>query len=168
MVTDRVDEEMRALLLRRRGTGAYTPHALSTAEGIIAGLVAGTSTAPRMSGLRGRCNGANDTGSITTLTTNPIWTVQTAQSTRSTLAPGSSDGVETKKVKPSALQAAQAIYDKDGITGFWRGIGPALILVINPVIQVSPTPSNSHIIASCLYIMSWVSGIQVYLVMKFC
>lgn len=83
-------------------------------------------------------------GSITTLTTNPIWTVQTAQSTRAvttTISPeGDSTtdpGLTVKKVKPSAIEAARAIYKQDGIQGFWRGIGPALILVINPVIQVS-------------------------------
>lgn len=27
------------------------------------------------------------------------------------------------------------ILDKDGLRAFWRGIGPALVLVINPVIQ---------------------------------
>jgi hypothetical protein len=32
---------MRALLMRRRGNTPGTPHALTTAEGIIAGLVAG-------------------------------------------------------------------------------------------------------------------------------
>lgn len=45
-------------------------------------------------------------------------------------------GEGTKKVKPSAMEAAGEIYNKDGVKGFWRGIGPALILVINPVIQV--------------------------------
>lgn len=29
----------------------------------------------------------------------------------------------------------QHILRKDGIAAFWRGIGPALVLVINPVIQ---------------------------------
>lgn len=27
------------------------------------------------------------------------------------------------------------ILSKNGVAGFWRGIGPALVLVINPVIQ---------------------------------
>lgn len=111
------DEEMRALLLRRRGTAGSVSPALTTGEGIVAGLVA---------------------GSITTLTTNPIWTVQTAQSTRAvTTGTASADG-KVRKIKPSAIEAAKAIYKQDGIQGFWRGIGPALILVINPVIQVCP------------------------------
>ena len=73
-------------------------------------------------------------GSITTLTTNPIWTVQTAQATRAVVSGTAADG-KVKKTKPSAIQAARAIYKQDGIPGFWRGIGPALILVMNPVIQ---------------------------------
>lgn len=32
-------------------------------------------------------------------------------------------------------ETIQNILAKDGITAFWRGIGPALVLVINPVIQ---------------------------------
>jgi adenine nucleotide transporter 17 len=69
--------------------------------------------------------------------TNPIWTVQTAQATRAVVVNnGQTDGKVTK-IKPSALEAANDIIKKDGIKGLWRGIGPALILVINPVIQVS-------------------------------
>jgi adenine nucleotide transporter 17 len=136
---------MRALLMRRRGNTPGTPHALTTAEGIIAGLVAGE---PLMLPLTESSRAqAHATGSITTLTTNPIWTVQTAQSTRAVTVTGagagSADG-KVKKIKPSAIEAARAIYKQDGIQGFWRGIGPALILVINPVIQVSPVHLLRH------------------------
>jgi hypothetical protein len=81
-------------------------------------------------------------GSITTLATNPIWTVQTAQSTHAVVVPktsGESDEApngEAKKIRLSAVDAASQILKKDGVKGFWRGIGPALVLVINPVIQV--------------------------------
>jgi adenine nucleotide transporter 17 len=81
-------------------------------------------------------------GSITTLVTNPIWTVQTAQSTKAVAAASSAtaqsgDGTSgTKPPRLSATAAAQEILKQDGVKGFWRGIGPALILVINPVIQV--------------------------------
>lgn len=45
---------------------------------------------------------------------------------------------EGKDVKQlSAAEATAAIIQSDGLKGLWRGIGPALILVINPVIQVS-------------------------------
>ncbi|CAD6565929.1 MAG: hypothetical protein TREMPRED_001919 [Tremellales sp. Tagirdzhanova-0007] len=102
-------EEMRTLLMRRRSKVSSSPSALTTSEGIIAGLIA---------------------GSITTLVTNPIWTVQTAQSTRAVIT-----AEDSGKVKPSVVDAASEIFSKDGVKGFWRGIGPALILVINPVIQ---------------------------------
>ncbi|TYJ52460.1 hypothetical protein B9479_006935 [Cryptococcus floricola] len=114
-------EEMRSLLIRRRGnTPTSSTSALTTTEGILAGLIA---------------------GSITTLTTNPIWTVQTAQATHATTARNASGAIETdvegnaKKVKPSAITVVKEILEKDGLKGFWRGIGPALILVLNPVIQ---------------------------------
>jgi adenine nucleotide transporter 17 len=123
--------------MRRRGNTPGSPAALSTAEGIIAGLVAGQCLYKQY------VVKADIEGSITTLTTNPIWTVQTAQSTRAvtvnTSDPSSSNN-KVKKIKPSAIEAARAIYKQDGIQGFWRGIGPALILVINPVIQVNPHP----------------------------
>lgn len=34
------------------------------------------------------------------------------------------------------VESAANIIKADGLTGLWRGLGPALILVINPVIQV--------------------------------
>ncbi|WVR05496.1 hypothetical protein IAU60_002514 [Kwoniella sp. DSM 27419] len=107
-------EETRSILLRRRANTPHSTSALSTAEGIVAGLIA---------------------GSITTLVTNPIWTVQTAQATRAVTVQDSHQAGGTKKVKPSAIEAAREIVKKDGVKGLWRGIGPALILVINPVIQ---------------------------------
>ncbi|RSH93758.1 hypothetical protein EHS25_006406 [Saitozyma podzolica] len=119
-------EETRSILLRRRPKTATSPHALTTGEGIVAGLIA---------------------GSITTLATNPIWTVQTAQSTRSVTvrepsdveasasASASSSEKPLRRIKPSALSVARDIISESGVTGLWRGIGPALILVINPVIQ---------------------------------
>ncbi|WWC89668.1 uncharacterized protein L201_004593 [Kwoniella dendrophila CBS 6074] len=105
-------EESRSFLLKRRSKTPYSTSALTTSEGIIAGLIA---------------------GSITTIVTNPIWTVQTKQSTHAVTE--TSNNGEIKKIKPSAWEAAKEILEKDGLKGFWRGIGPALILVINPVIQ---------------------------------
>ncbi|KAL7421549.1 hypothetical protein Q5752_003318 [Cryptotrichosporon argae] len=116
-------EELRAVLLRRRPGSAP---ALSAGEGILAGLVA---------------------GSITTLTTNPIWVVQAYQSTRAEVAPAApaaeeapgfeveTKSIDTRRAKPSAVESARAIVKADGVKGLWRGIGPALVLVINPVIQ---------------------------------
>jgi adenine nucleotide transporter 17 len=33
------------------------------------------------------------------------------------------------------LETVRMILAKDGLSAFWRGIGPALVLVINPVLQ---------------------------------
>ncbi|ORX33298.1 mitochondrial carrier [Kockovaella imperatae] len=86
-------ERVRAIMLKRK------EGALTTAQGITAGLIAGITTS---------------------MITNPIWTIQVAQSTRG---------------KESIAVAAQRIYNEAGVLGFWRGIGPALVLVLNPVIQ---------------------------------
>jgi adenine nucleotide transporter 17 len=90
--------------------------ALSTLEGILAGLIA---------------------GSVTSILTNPIWTIQTYQSTRAVAVPSSEgDGKPVRKIKPGLLESAHEILAKDGYKGFFRGVGPALVLVCNPVIQV--------------------------------
>lgn len=36
----------------------------------------------------------------------------------------------------SVSETVQHILRKDGVGAFWRGLGPALALVVNPVIQV--------------------------------
>nr|ODN91664.1 solute carrier family 25 (peroxisomal adenine nucleotide transporter), member 17 [Cryptococcus depauperatus CBS 7855] len=105
-------EEMRSMMIRRRTKTPTSTSALSTKEGIVAGLIA---------------------GSITTLATNPIWTVQTAQATQASTVAVSQG--ETKRGKSSAVQVIKEIINREGPKGLWRGIGPALILVLNPVIQ---------------------------------
>lgn len=89
---------------------------LSTLESMLAGLIA---------------------GSATTLISNPIWVVQTTQAVYSM-----SEDKDTARptegaseTRPGILQTIQHILRKDGITAFWRGLGPALVLVINPIIQ---------------------------------
>ncbi|CAJ0637119.1 9025_t:CDS:2 [Entrophospora sp. SA101] len=55
-------------------------------------------------------------GAATVLITNPIWVVNTRVTTRT-------------------LETIINIFDNDGISAFWQGVTPALILVINPIIQ---------------------------------
>nr|ODN91870.1 solute carrier family 25 (peroxisomal adenine nucleotide transporter), member 17 [Cryptococcus depauperatus CBS 7841] len=105
-------EEMRSMMIRRRTKTPTSTSALSMKEGIVAGLIA---------------------GSITTLATNPIWTVQTAQATQASTVAVSQG--ETKRGKSSAVQVIKEIINREGPKGLWRGIGPALVLVLNPVIQ---------------------------------
>lgn len=76
-------------------------------------------------------------GSATSIISNPIWVIQTQQAVR-TMAPSSGDPSAPRQVvikKLSFLETAQKIINKDGIGALWSGIGPALVLVINPIIQ---------------------------------
>jgi hypothetical protein len=59
--------------------------------------------------------------------------VQAYQSTRAVTTNEKGE----KAAPPTAAQAVKEIVKQDGVKGLWRGLGPALILVINPVIQVS-------------------------------
>ncbi|KAG2152211.1 peroxisomal membrane protein PMP47B [Suillus cothurnatus] len=74
-------------------------------------------------------------GSATTTISNPIWVVQTSQAVRA--EPSSSEPSNSRAAprRPSVLQTIRAIIAKDGLNGFFRGLGPALVLVINPVLQ---------------------------------
>ncbi|KAJ7591088.1 mitochondrial carrier domain-containing protein [Mycena floridula] len=100
-------ERSRGIILKSRSGGK----ALSTLESIITGLIA---------------------GSATTIIANPIWVVQTSQSVQTVdVDPNST----APKAKLGFVETFRRILAKDGIQGFWRGIGPALALVINPVLQ---------------------------------
>ncbi|KAF8351486.1 mitochondrial carrier domain-containing protein [Amanita rubescens] len=58
-------------------------------------------------------------GSATTIVSNPIWVIQTSQAVH-TMSTGSPES------KSAGIYASIA---------FWRGVGPALVLVMNPVLQ---------------------------------
>lgn len=64
-------------------------------------------------------------GSAATILGNPIWVVQTSMSVR--------EGNETKKL--SFAETIARILEEGGFPAFMRGIGPALALVANPVLQ---------------------------------
>ncbi|KAJ4478042.1 peroxisomal membrane protein [Lentinula aciculospora] len=70
------------------------------------------------------------TGSTTTIISNPLWVVQTSQAVHTLDS-------EARTKKMGFLETVQHILAKFGIKGFFRGIGPALVLVVNPVIQYS-------------------------------
>ncbi|PCH40761.1 mitochondrial carrier [Wolfiporia cocos MD-104 SS10] len=104
-------ERSRGVILASRGG----PKGLSTLESMLAGLIA---------------------GSATTIISNPIWVVQTSQAVRTMDAPASSErGGRPAARRLGILETVQHILRKDGIGALWRGIGPALVLVVNPVIQ---------------------------------
>ncbi|KIK95637.1 hypothetical protein PAXRUDRAFT_32861 [Paxillus rubicundulus Ve08.2h10] len=102
-------ERSRSIILDSRAGSK----ALSTLESILAGLIAGSATA---------------------IISNPIWVIQTSQAVQSagTTLP---DPSASKPRKIGAVETIEKIISKDGLAGFWRGIGPALVLVINPIIQ---------------------------------
>jgi solute carrier family 25 (peroxisomal adenine nucleotide transporter), member 17 len=81
-------------------------------------------------------------GSLTVLITNPIWVVNTRMTTASakaekeTLLPIASKlSGQQPKPKPSTLGVFMQILRDEGISGFFSGVVPALVLVINPILQ---------------------------------
>ncbi|KAG1755722.1 peroxisomal membrane protein PMP47B [Suillus lakei] len=82
--------------------------ALSMLESMLAGVIA---------------------GSATTIISNPIWVVQTSQAVRAEPSPSE------PSTSRAVLRRPKSIIAKDGLNGFFRGLGPALVLVINPVLQ---------------------------------
>lgn len=67
-------------------------------------------------------------GAVTATLTNPIWVLNT----RMVVKKEDGDGKPSKR---GTLETAMKIFKEEGIQGFFQGLLPALILVINPVIQ---------------------------------
>jgi len=107
-------EQTRESLLKRKPKGAS--HALTTLESMLTGLIA---------------------GSATTILSNPIWVVQTTQAVQTVQDLSSSGRSQPSRVatKMGIIETISHIIRKGGIGALWRGIGPALVLVINPIIQ---------------------------------
>jgi adenine nucleotide transporter 17 len=82
---------------------------LTTLESIIAGAIA---------------------GSATVLITNPIWVVNTRMTARK-----SSDDTSTSTKAPSTLGTLLALLRDEGPARLFAGVMPALVLVINPILQ---------------------------------
>jgi solute carrier family 25 (peroxisomal adenine nucleotide transporter), member 17 len=73
-------------------------------------------------------------GSATTVISNPVWVIQTAQTVNDM------DGVSAESSAPPpkrlGLRAtAVRLLRTGGPAAFFRGLGPALVLVVNPVLQ---------------------------------
>lgn len=105
-------ERSRGIVLASRGGSK----GMSTLESVLSGLIA---------------------GSATTIISNPVWVVQTSQAVRGMNQPSdtSTPGVPAVKQRMGLFETVDHIMRKDGISAFWRGIGPALVLVANPVLQ---------------------------------
>ncbi|KAG8701370.1 hypothetical protein FRC09_005409 [Ceratobasidium sp. 395] len=107
-------EKSRATLL---SSAPRKGNALSTLESMLAGLLA---------------------GSATSIASNPLWVIQTTQAVRtlpSTTAPSQAPEPQGPKRKLGFLATIRYILRTDGPAAFWRGIGPALVLVVNPILQ---------------------------------
>ncbi|KAK4205747.1 mitochondrial carrier domain-containing protein [Triangularia verruculosa] len=94
---------------------------LTTVESMIAGAIA---------------------GSATVILTNPIWVVNTRMTTRKAATSEDKDGEKTdvegqkaKNKKPSTIGTLLALLKKEGPQALFSGVVPALVLVINPILQ---------------------------------
>lgn len=82
-------------------------------------------------------------GSATVLITNPIWVVNTRMTARKSetsepLLPtkeGEVPAIAEKKRAPNTLSTFLKIIREDGPTRLFAGVLPALVLVINPILQ---------------------------------
>ncbi|KAL8727107.1 MAG: hypothetical protein Q9181_005826 [Wetmoreana brouardii] len=92
---------------------------LTTIESMIAGAIA---------------------GSATVLITNPIWVVNTRMTARSQDSlddslPEPATSVSKPKSKPSTLSTFASLLRTEGPGALFAGVLPALVLVINPILQ---------------------------------
>lgn len=94
-----------------KSTGKRRP--LTTAQSMLAGLIA---------------------GSCTVIFTNPIWVVNTRETARKDLN-DKQDGNKSVRGNTGFLKILLDIIRSEGIAALWSGVIPALVLVINPIIQ---------------------------------
>lgn len=86
---------------------------LTTVESMIAGAIA---------------------GSATVLLTNPIWVVNTRMTARKEASEEALPGAKPAK-KPSTIGTLLSIIREEGFMRLFAGVMPALVLVINPILQ---------------------------------
>jgi solute carrier family 25 (peroxisomal adenine nucleotide transporter), member 17 len=72
-------------------------------------------------------------GSLTVLLTNPIWVVNTRMTARGKQQDSLPGGKPAKA--PSTIGVFLQILREEGLSGFFAGVMPALVLVINPILQ---------------------------------
>lgn len=78
-------------------------------------------------------------GSATVMLTNPIWVINTRMTARENEASESlptKEGEKPKKAKaPGTIPTLMKIIREDGFLRLFAGVLPALVLVINPILQ---------------------------------
>jgi adenine nucleotide transporter 17 len=74
-------------------------------------------------------------GSLTVLITNPIWVVNTRMTAgKSAKEQEALPGAPPAR-KPGTIEVFTRIVKEEGLSGFFAGVFPALVLVINPILQ---------------------------------
>ncbi|KDQ17354.1 hypothetical protein BOTBODRAFT_172397 [Botryobasidium botryosum FD-172 SS1] len=119
-------EKTRAVLLASRKLNDSDFRGLTTLESMFAGFLAGMSSRVPVT----KRVPTPLAGSVTTIASNPIWVVQTTQATQSM-----SESEGTVTAKRGIVGTIRSIIRAGGVQALWRGVGPALILVINPILQ---------------------------------
>ncbi|KAL2017786.1 hypothetical protein VTK56DRAFT_1649 [Thermocarpiscus australiensis] len=117
-------EWTRAFFEAAAGRAGRASKKLTTVESMIAGAIA---------------------GSATVILTNPIWVVNTRMTTRKTsdedtAAPAAEEqvlpgGAAPPKKKPTTLGTLLSLLRNEGPQALFAGVVPALVLVINPILQ---------------------------------
>jgi adenine nucleotide transporter 17 len=105
-------EFTRAVFEKAAIQGGRASKKLTTVESMIAGAIA---------------------GSATVLITNPIWVINTRMTARKSEAEETLPGV--KKPKASTLSTLMDLLRQEGPKALFAGVLPALVLVINPILQ---------------------------------
>jgi adenine nucleotide transporter 17 len=73
-------------------------------------------------------------GTATTVISNPVWVIQTSQ-TVSGMDGVSEESPARSQRRLGLFETAARLLRTGGPFAFFRGLGPALVLVVNPVIQ---------------------------------
>lgn len=109
-----------AFLKAAKASNRANPNTLSTLESMLAGALA---------------------GSATVLITNPIWVVNTRMTARknesdeNALPTEEASANKAKKLSPSTIGTLLSIIKDEGFARLFAGVLPALVLVINPILQ---------------------------------
>jgi len=79
-------------------------------------------------------------GSATVLITNPIWVVNTRMTARSSPSSTDEDKLPTLQTppppkKPTTIATFLSLLHDEGPTALFAGVLPALVLVVNPILQ---------------------------------
>jgi solute carrier family 25 (peroxisomal adenine nucleotide transporter), member 17 len=124
-------ESTKGIIIRSRSGS----QALSTLESMLAGLIAGSylfCVAPMSPFL------IKDKifllGTATTVISNPVWVIQTAQTVNGMDAISAEASASPPK-RLGLRATAASLLRTGGPAAFFRGLGPALVLVVNPVLQ---------------------------------